>query len=98
MKRKGQKNKGKLFEKETKELVADLKKQLGVEAVVFSFCHVGNVSIQSGEKEIAKTVLFSGEDIITNKKVAILIAEDTFLEGFQEKLLESIHPANKSVQ
>lgn len=98
MKRKGQKNKGKLFEKETKELVADLKKQLGVEAVVFSFCHVGSVSIQSGEKEIAKTVLFSGEDIITNKKVAILIAEDTFLEGFQKKLLESIHPANKSVQ
>ena len=37
MKRKERKGKGKLFARNTKELIAELKKQLGVDAVVF-FC------------------------------------------------------------
>lgn len=98
MKRKGQKGKGKLYARVTEELVADLKGQFGVDAVVFSGIHRGRVSIQLGDSEIAQAILFSGEDIITNKKVAILIAEETFVDGVQEKVLESLQPGSKNIQ
>ena len=48
MKRKERKGKEKLFARNTKELIAELKKQLGVDAVVFSAQHRGSVQITLG--------------------------------------------------
>lgn len=99
MKRKESKDKSKkLMARDIKELVSTLKKQLGVEAVVFSGEHRGHVAIKLFDQEIGNTILFAGEDILTEKSVAILIAEDTFVKGIQEKVLESIQPGNKSIQ
>lgn len=98
MKRKERKGKEKLFARNTKELIVELQKQLGVDAVVFSAEHRGSVQITLEGEEVGKTILFSGEDILTDKRVAILIAEDIFLEGFKEKFLESLQTTNKSLQ
>lgn len=81
MKRKERKGKGKLFARNTKELIAELKKQLGVDAVVFSAEHRGSVQITLGDEEVGKTILFSGEDILTDNMVALYGACLTVMLG-----------------
>lgn len=57
MKRKERNGKEKLFARNTKELIAELKKQLGVDSVVFSAEHRGERSNHFGRRRSWKNYL-----------------------------------------
>lgn len=80
------------------DLFAQIKKKLNVQSIVYSDHLRGTILIQILEKDAGDTLLFTGEDVLSGKKVAILIEQAAIQELLKENSMAATTPATECIQ